>query len=151
MALFLLGDRKFPQTLVMDVKLYDVEGNIRLVVGIIMRVLVFYSLLMFSAIAMSFSFEDDLVLGPHLLKEECFDVAQGSRVIYGFTSQQSLKFDIHRHLNPNEVETLQSHRSVRRLEREVWKVEETGHYCLSWINRYNSVTKLTYQIIIESE
>ena len=79
--------------------------------------------------------------------EECLELAAGRRLVYVFTAQKTVQFNIHYHAGDKEVYPVR--RNTRHLHGEYTSRQAQG-YCLMWTNPHAAGINLSYGFSVRS-
>ena len=77
--------------------------------------------------------------------EECLELAAGRRLVYVFTAQKTVQFNIHYHAGDKEFYPVR--RNARHLHGE-YTARQTQGYCLMWTNPHAAGVNLSYSFSV---
>ncbi len=89
-----------------------------------------------------------ILLRPQKIKEACFDLEQGQKVQFQFSSEYPLDFNLHFHQG-DQVDYPFKFQSINNID-ESFRAKVKATYCLMWHNTSAQKIKITYSYTIKN-
>jgi hypothetical protein len=99
---------------------------------------------------------NSVVLEPADSHEECVTLKNGQVLVYQFSSNKPVDFNIHHHTEhkvqyPVVQREITEYRGIFDPQRENFNLEQEEYFCMMWENRDMSMLRLSYECTVNEK
>jgi len=100
--------------------------------------------------------KNSVVLQPSETHEECVTLKNGQELVYQFSSNKPVDFNIHHHTE-HDIQYPVNHKGVTEYggifdpEKENFNLEQEEYFCMMWQNRDTGLVRISYECSVKEK